>query len=102
MSRDLEKPKEAMSAFYQSRRTARSRRRSTAPCSSSTASTPPASSSDGRAVPNPGDYIQVRATVPTFDTSNPNEWVANGEQPHRPGGATHWKLPAASVDPGPR
>jgi hypothetical protein len=31
-------------------------------------------------VANPSDYIQVRATVPTFDTSNPNEWVANGEQ----------------------
>ena len=31
-------------------------------------------------VANPSDYVQVRATVPTFDTSNPNEWVANGEQ----------------------
>jgi hypothetical protein len=31
------------------------------------------------AVANPSDYIQVQATIPTFDTSNPNEWVANGE-----------------------
>ena len=31
------------------------------------------------AVSNPGDYVTVRATVPTFDTTNPNEWVANGE-----------------------
>jgi hypothetical protein len=27
------------------------------------------------AVPNPGDYVQVNAVVPTFNKSNPNNWV---------------------------
>jgi len=31
-------------------------------------------------VPNPEDYVQIRAVVPTFDRSNPNRWVQNGEQ----------------------
>jgi hypothetical protein len=30
-------------------------------------------------VANPDDYIQVEATVPTYDKSNPNVWVPNGE-----------------------
>jgi hypothetical protein len=35
---------------------------------------------EASAVANPGDYIQVQATVPTFDTSNASEWVPNGEK----------------------
>lgn len=35
---------------------------------------------DASAVPNPGDYIQATATVPTFNKSNPNNWVPNGQQ----------------------
>ena len=31
------------------------------------------------AVPNPNDYIQVTAVVPTFNKSNPNSWVPNGQ-----------------------
>lgn len=31
------------------------------------------------AVPNPNDYIQVTAVVPTFNKSNPNNWVPNGQ-----------------------
>ena len=31
------------------------------------------------AVPNPSDYIQVDAVVPTFNKSNPNSWVPNGQ-----------------------
>ncbi len=31
-------------------------------------------------VPNPEDYVQIQAVVPTFDKSNPNQWVQNGEQ----------------------
>lgn len=31
------------------------------------------------AVPNPSDYIQVDAVVPTFNKSNPNNWVPNGQ-----------------------
>ena len=31
-------------------------------------------------VSNPNDYISVNATVPTFDKSNPNMWVPNGQQ----------------------
>jgi hypothetical protein len=27
---------------------------------------------------NPNDFIQVQAIVPTYDTSNPNDWVPNG------------------------
>jgi hypothetical protein len=26
-------------------------------------------------VPNPQDYVQIRANLPVFDTSNPNQWV---------------------------
>ena len=33
---------------------------------------------DASKVPNPNDYIQVEAVVPTFDQSNPNNWVPNG------------------------
>lgn len=35
---------------------------------------------EASAVPNPGDYIQVKATVPTFNKSNPNNWVPNGQK----------------------
>ena len=35
---------------------------------------------EASAVPNPGDYVQVTATVPTFNKTNPNEWVPNGEK----------------------
>jgi hypothetical protein len=31
------------------------------------------------AVQNPDDYIQVNAIVPTFDKSDPNKWVPNGQ-----------------------
>ncbi|HZF09708.1 MAG TPA: hypothetical protein VFE33_13035 [Thermoanaerobaculia bacterium] len=31
------------------------------------------------AVPNPNDYVQVSAVVPTFNKSNPNNWVPNGQ-----------------------
>ena len=34
---------------------------------------------DASKVPNPNDYIQVEAVVPTFDKSNPNNWVPNGQ-----------------------
>ena len=27
---------------------------------------------------NPGNYIQVSATVPTYNTSNPSQWIPNG------------------------
>ena len=35
---------------------------------------------EASAVPNPGDYVEVTATVPTFNKSNPNEWVPNGQK----------------------
>lgn len=35
---------------------------------------------EATAVPNPGDYVQVTATVPTFNKSNPNNWVPNGQK----------------------
>lgn len=35
---------------------------------------------DATKVPNPNDYIQVNAVVPTFDKSNPNNWVPNGQE----------------------
>jgi hypothetical protein len=31
------------------------------------------------AVPNPNAYVQVSAVVPTFNKSNPNNWVPNGQ-----------------------
>jgi len=34
---------------------------------------------DASAVANPADYVQVSAVVPTFDKSNPNSWVPNGQ-----------------------
>lgn len=34
---------------------------------------------EASAVPNPDDYVQVTATVPTFDKSNPDMWVPNGQ-----------------------
>jgi hypothetical protein len=34
---------------------------------------------EASAVPNPNDYVSVNATVPTFDKSNPNKWVPNGQ-----------------------
>jgi hypothetical protein len=33
---------------------------------------------EASAVPDPQNYIQVTATVPTFDKSNPDLWVPNG------------------------
>ena len=30
-------------------------------------------------VSNPNDYVQIEATVPTYDKSNPTVWVPNGE-----------------------
>jgi len=35
---------------------------------------------EASAVPNPQDYVQVTATVPTFDKSNPDMWVPNGQK----------------------
>jgi len=35
---------------------------------------------EASSVPHPDDYIQVEATIPTFDTSNPNMWVPNGQK----------------------
>jgi hypothetical protein len=35
---------------------------------------------DAAAVPDPGAYIQATAVVPSFNTSNPNNWVANGQR----------------------
>ncbi len=35
---------------------------------------------EASAVSNPNDYVTVTATVPTFDKSNPNMWVPNGQQ----------------------
>ncbi|MGH6911929.1 MAG: hypothetical protein ACREEG_17215, partial [Phenylobacterium sp.] len=34
---------------------------------------------EASAVPNPGDYVQANAVVPTFDKTNPNKWVPNGQ-----------------------
>jgi len=31
-------------------------------------------------IPNPGSYITRLGTVPTYDTSNPNQWVPNGQK----------------------
>lgn len=36
-------------------------------------------------VPNPEDYVQIQATLPVFDTSNPDQWVL---QPNRTRTAT--------------
>lgn len=35
---------------------------------------------EASAVPNPNDYISVTATIPSFNTSNPDEWVPNGQK----------------------
>jgi len=35
---------------------------------------------EASAVPDPNDYVRVQAVVPTFDKSNPNLWVPNGQQ----------------------
>lgn len=35
---------------------------------------------EATSVPNPADYISVDATIPTFDKSNPNKWVPNGQK----------------------
>lgn len=35
---------------------------------------------EASAVPNAADYVTVTATVPTFDKSNPNNWVENGQK----------------------
>lgn len=29
---------------------------------------------------DPSDFITIQATIPTYDTSNPNEWVPNGQK----------------------
>ncbi len=34
---------------------------------------------DSGTVPNPNDYIEVSAVVPTYDRSDPNNWKPNGE-----------------------
>lgn len=34
---------------------------------------------DAGAVASPSDYVQLKATVPTFDKSNPAHWVPNGQ-----------------------
>lgn len=34
---------------------------------------------EASAVTNPGDYVQETAIVPTFDKTNPNSWVPNGQ-----------------------
>jgi hypothetical protein len=31
-------------------------------------------------LPNPSDFIKIRATIPTYDKSNPTLWVLNGEK----------------------
>jgi hypothetical protein len=38
---------------------------------------------EASAVPNPDDYVQVDATIPVFDTSNPNMWVPVPNQERR-------------------
>ena len=35
---------------------------------------------EASAVSDPNDYVHVNATVPTFDKSNPNSWVPNGQK----------------------
>ena len=35
---------------------------------------------EASAVPNPQDYVQVNAVIPTFDKSNPNVWTPNGQK----------------------
>jgi len=35
---------------------------------------------EASAVPNPNDYVQASAVVPTFNKSNPNNWVPNGQK----------------------
>ena len=34
---------------------------------------------DSSTVPNPGEYVQVSAVVPTFDKSDPDAWKPNGQ-----------------------
>lgn len=34
---------------------------------------------EATAVSSPGDYVQVTAVVPTFDKTDPNNWVPNGQ-----------------------
>jgi hypothetical protein len=35
---------------------------------------------EASAVPNPGDYITMTATIPTYDQTNPNQWTPNGQK----------------------
>ena len=35
---------------------------------------------EASAVPNPNDYVQVTAVVPTFNKADPKKWVPNGQQ----------------------
>ncbi len=35
---------------------------------------------EASSVANPNDYVQATATIPTFDKSNPQEWVPNGQK----------------------
>jgi hypothetical protein len=35
---------------------------------------------DAATLPNASDYITITATVPTYDQSNPNNWVPNGSR----------------------
>jgi len=35
---------------------------------------------EATALPNPSDYITIRGTIPTYDTSNPNHWAVTGQK----------------------
>jgi hypothetical protein len=35
---------------------------------------------ESASIPNPNDYIQVDATIPTFNKSNPELWIPNGQK----------------------
>ena len=35
---------------------------------------------EASSVANPDEYVQATATIPTFDKSNPQEWVPNGQK----------------------
>lgn len=35
---------------------------------------------EASAVPNPADYVSTTATIPTYDKSNPEKWVPNGQK----------------------
>ncbi len=35
---------------------------------------------EASSLPNPGDYVTVMAIIPTYNTTNPKQWVPNGEK----------------------